>query len=117
MNLVPSSIVAIPTSEARSTSPLLADPGPAARRFKALADPARVRILAFLADPAPACCAHDDAVCACDLEDVTGGYLIQEGTPDGAAEALITALDDRREELFGEEAVDRADAASVPASD
>lgn len=52
-----------------------------------------------------------------DLEDVTGGYLIQEGTPDGAAEALITALDDRREELFGEEAVDRADAASVPASD
>lgn len=50
----------------------LADPEGAARRFKALADPARVRILAFLADPVPECCARDDAVCACDLEDVTG---------------------------------------------
>lgn len=34
-----------------------------------------------------------------DLKDITGGYLIQDGTPDGAAEQLIDALDERRAPL------------------
>jgi len=34
-----------------------------------------------------------------DLKDITGGYLIQDGTPDGAAEKLIDALDERRAPL------------------
>lgn len=44
----------------------------AAERFKALAHPARLEILAFLADPDPACCTVQGEVCACDLEEVTG---------------------------------------------
>lgn len=39
-------------------------------RLKALADPARQRIVAFLRDPAPECCSRSDGVCACDLEGV-----------------------------------------------
>ena len=39
-------------------------------RLKALADPARLRIVAFLRDPAPECCSRSDGVCACDLEGV-----------------------------------------------
>jgi len=39
-------------------------------RLKALADPARLRIVAFLSDPAPECCSRADGVCACDLEGV-----------------------------------------------
>jgi carbon-monoxide dehydrogenase catalytic subunit len=35
-----------------------------------------------------------------DLKDVTGGYLIQDETPEGAAEQLIDALDERREPLL-----------------
>lgn len=35
-----------------------------------------------------------------DLEDITGGYLIQEEDPEAAAEKLIAALDERREPLL-----------------
>ncbi|MEJ2289107.1 MAG: metalloregulator ArsR/SmtB family transcription factor [Deinococcales bacterium] len=41
-------------------------------RLKALADPARLRIVAFLRDPTPECCSRSDGVCACDLEGVLG---------------------------------------------
>lgn len=41
--------------------------------FKALSDPARLKILAYLAQsPDGACCAPQAGVCACDLETVTG---------------------------------------------
>ncbi|HKI57887.1 MAG TPA: metalloregulator ArsR/SmtB family transcription factor [Trueperaceae bacterium] len=40
--------------------------------FKALADPARVAILAFLRAPQADCCSRGDGVCACDLEGVLG---------------------------------------------
>jgi ArsR family transcriptional regulator, arsenate/arsenite/antimonite-responsive transcriptional repressor len=39
--------------------------------FKALSDPARLKILAFLASPEAGCCANSDGVCACDLESIT----------------------------------------------
>jgi ArsR family transcriptional regulator, arsenate/arsenite/antimonite-responsive transcriptional repressor len=38
--------------------------------FKALADPARLKILQFLASGQAGCCG--DGVCGCDLEEVTG---------------------------------------------
>lgn len=45
----------------------------AAEVFKALSDPARLRILAHLAkNPQGACCGPEPGVCACDLEAVTG---------------------------------------------
>lgn len=40
--------------------------------FKALADPARVRIIEFLRRPDAACCTVEDRVCACDLEQPLG---------------------------------------------
>lgn len=41
--------------------------------FKALSDPARLKILAHLAqNPSGACCGPQPGVCACDLETVTG---------------------------------------------
>ncbi|WP_027893737.1 ArsR/SmtB family transcription factor [Calidithermus chliarophilus] len=41
--------------------------------FKALSDPARLKILAFLAGNGTGiCCGPEDGVCACDLEAVTG---------------------------------------------
>lgn len=41
--------------------------------FKALSDPARLKILAHLArKPNGACCGPEPGVCACDLEAVTG---------------------------------------------
>src|SRR5258706_5574711 len=40
--------------------------------FKALADPARIRIIAFLRRPDAACCTVEDRVCACDLEGPLG---------------------------------------------
>jgi ArsR family transcriptional regulator len=40
--------------------------------FKALSDPARLRILDFLWRPDAACCSHEDKVCACDLESLLG---------------------------------------------
>jgi ArsR family transcriptional regulator len=40
--------------------------------LKALADPARLRILEFLLRPAGDCCARDDGVCGCDFEDLLG---------------------------------------------
>jgi ArsR family transcriptional regulator, arsenate/arsenite/antimonite-responsive transcriptional repressor len=40
--------------------------------FKALSDPARLRIVQFLAHPSSTCCANADGVCACDLEAITG---------------------------------------------
>ncbi|WP_233493255.1 MULTISPECIES: helix-turn-helix transcriptional regulator [unclassified Meiothermus] len=45
----------------------------AAQVFKALSDPARLKILAYLAshDTGP-CCGPKGGVCACDLEAVTG---------------------------------------------
>lgn len=39
-------------------------------RLKALADPARLRIVEFLRAPRADCCSRDDGVCACDLETV-----------------------------------------------
>ena len=39
--------------------------------FKALADPARLKILAHLQRRDPGCCAPGESVCACDLEEVT----------------------------------------------
>lgn len=45
----------------------------AAEVFRALSDPARLRILAHLAkNPQGACCGPEPGVCACDLEAVTG---------------------------------------------
>ncbi len=41
-------------------------------RLKALADPARLRIVEFLRVPQADCCSRDDGVCACDLETVLG---------------------------------------------
>lgn len=40
--------------------------------FKALADPARLRILEFLRRPDAACCSFEDRVCACDIETALG---------------------------------------------
>lgn len=40
--------------------------------FKALGDPLRLRILAFLKRPDADCCSKEAAVCACDLEGVLG---------------------------------------------
>ena len=40
--------------------------------FKALADPARLRIIEFLRRPDAACCTVEDRVCACDLEGPLG---------------------------------------------
>jgi ArsR family transcriptional regulator, arsenate/arsenite/antimonite-responsive transcriptional repressor len=43
----------------------------AALVFKALSDPARLKILAFLANQdAGKCCGTEEGICACDLEDV-----------------------------------------------
>ncbi|MGL4608278.1 MAG: ArsR/SmtB family transcription factor [Trueperaceae bacterium] len=42
----------------------------AALVFKALSDPARLKILAFLATQK--CCETDEGICACDFEDVIG---------------------------------------------
>ena len=46
------------------------DPEGLAWLFKALSDPARLRILHHLASGIPGCCG--DGVCGCDLEEVTG---------------------------------------------
>lgn len=41
--------------------------------FKALSDPARLKILTYLAsDPDGKCCGTEQGICACDLEAVTG---------------------------------------------
>jgi ArsR family transcriptional regulator len=40
--------------------------------LKALADPTRLQILAFLQNPIQSCCARDEGVCACDLETFLG---------------------------------------------
>jgi len=40
--------------------------------FKALADPARQRVIEFLRRPDAACCTVEDRVCACDLEGPLG---------------------------------------------
>jgi len=40
--------------------------------LKALADPARLRIVEFLRRPDTGCCAADDRVCACDIERLLG---------------------------------------------
>jgi ArsR family transcriptional regulator len=40
--------------------------------LKALADPARLRIVEFLRRPDAGCCALPDRVCACDLESLLG---------------------------------------------
>lgn len=41
-------------------------------QFRALADPLRLRILAFLHKPEAACCTDAERVCACDLEGLVG---------------------------------------------
>jgi ArsR family transcriptional regulator len=43
-----------------------------ATRLKALADPARLRIVEFLQQPDGGCCAREDGVCGCDFEDLLG---------------------------------------------
>jgi ArsR family transcriptional regulator len=40
--------------------------------FKALSDPARLRIIQILHRPGAACCTVEDRVCACDLEKPLG---------------------------------------------
>jgi ArsR family transcriptional regulator len=40
--------------------------------FKALGDPARLRIIEFLWRPEADCCSLEDKVCACDMEGVLG---------------------------------------------
>jgi ArsR family transcriptional regulator, arsenate/arsenite/antimonite-responsive transcriptional repressor len=40
--------------------------------FKALSDPARIRIVQFLSRPDAACCSVQERVCACDLEAILG---------------------------------------------
>src|SRR5579862_4955709 len=40
--------------------------------FKALGDPARIRIIEFLRRPDATCCTVEDRVCACDLEGLLG---------------------------------------------
>ena len=40
--------------------------------FKALSDPARLRILDFLWRPNAECCSLEDKVCACDVESLLG---------------------------------------------
>jgi ArsR family transcriptional regulator len=40
--------------------------------LKALADPARLRIVEFLRRPDQGCCVADDRVCACDIEQLLG---------------------------------------------
>lgn len=40
--------------------------------FKALGDPARIRILEFLWRPDAECCSLEDKVCACDVETMLG---------------------------------------------
>jgi ArsR family transcriptional regulator len=40
--------------------------------FKALSDPARIRIIEFLHRPDAACCSVEDRVCASDLEGIVG---------------------------------------------
>ncbi|CAN5742378.1 hypothetical protein BH24DEI2_BH24DEI2_17530 [soil metagenome] len=45
---------------------------PLAKTFKALADVARLKILAHLVTRDAACCTPGKSVCACDLEEVTG---------------------------------------------
>lgn len=41
-------------------------------QLKALADPARLRIVGFLRRPDTGCCVADDRVCACDIEQLLG---------------------------------------------
>jgi ArsR family transcriptional regulator len=41
-------------------------------QLKALADPTRLQILAFLHQPIQSCCTRDEGVCACDLEAFLG---------------------------------------------
>ena len=41
-------------------------------QLKALADPARLRIVEFLRRPDAGCCTQPDRVCACDLETLIG---------------------------------------------
>lgn len=43
-----------------------------AQVFKALADPARLKILRLLAEQESGCCGPEDGICACDFESVTG---------------------------------------------
>ena len=43
-----------------------------AQLFKALSDPARLKILRHLVSQDAGCCAPGENICACDLEDVTG---------------------------------------------
>jgi len=38
------------------------------RIFKAMGDPARVRILEFLRNPDAGCCTFEGQICACDIE-------------------------------------------------
>jgi ArsR family transcriptional regulator len=40
--------------------------------FKALSDPARLRILDFIWRPNASCCSLEDKVCACDIESLLG---------------------------------------------
>ena len=57
--------------------------------FKALSDPARLKILRHLATQAPGkCCGTGEGVCACDLEEVTG---LKQPTVSHHMKCLISA--------------------------
>jgi ArsR family transcriptional regulator, arsenate/arsenite/antimonite-responsive transcriptional repressor len=57
--------------------------------FKALSDPARLKILAFLSSQdAGKCCGSEDGVCACDLEGVIN---LSQPTVSHHMKALISA--------------------------
>lgn len=42
------------------------------RIFKALSDPARMKILEFLRAPSEGCCTFGGRICACDVERISG---------------------------------------------
>lgn len=56
--------------------------------LKVLADPTRMKILAFLRDPVEAVCSREDGVCACDFEDYLG---LSQPTISHHMKQLVTA--------------------------
>lgn len=60
-----------------------------AETFKALSDPTRLKILRFLSNnPGGKCCATEQGICACDLEDVT---KLSQPTVSHHMKLLVTA--------------------------
>lgn len=57
-------------------------------QLKTIGDPARFQILEFLAAPDPTCCAREDGVCGCDIEDLLG---LSQPTVSHHMKALVDA--------------------------